>query len=84
MFDTLPETIIITLVIVLTFGMFGAFFFVLNKGSESHDDKLWNNGHCDVCGGAWQYEQAVGHMSFTSYIYVCNGCGKRIEIYEVR
>lgn len=84
MFDTLPETIIITFVIVLTFGMFGACFFAIYKASESHDDKLWNDGHCDVCGGAWQYEQAVGHRSSTSYIYVCEDCGKRIEIYGVR
>ena len=38
----------------------------------------------DICGGTWEYEQAVGHKSSTSYIYICRKCGKRIEIYEAR
>lgn len=50
----------------------------------NRDNKLWNNGHCPVCGSEWEYEQAVGHYYSTSYMYVCNKCGKRIEIVEVR
>ena len=78
--DYLPG--IISFIVILS--LFTAFFFAIYKGSIKHDDKLWNDGHCDVCGGAWEYEQAVGHRSSTSYIYVCEDCGKRIEIYEVR
>ena len=49
-----------------------------------HDDRLWNNGHCPACGSEWEYEQAVGHYYSTSYMYVCNKCGRRIEISDVR
>lgn len=78
--DYLPEIIatIITILLVVAIG------FVVDKITIKHDDKLWNNGHCDICGGAWEYEQAVGHRSSTSYIYICEDCGKRIEISEVR
>ena len=78
--DYLPETIIIVMIVSLCAAMiFGTY-----KASIKHDDTLWNDGHCDVCGGTWEYEQAVGHRSSTSYIYVCDDCGKRIELYEVR
>ena len=78
--DYLPEfmSIIVTVLLV------AAIIFGVYRASLKHDNKLWNDGHCDVCGGTWEYEQAVGHRSATSYIYVCPGCGKRIEINEVR
>ena len=76
----LPEFISIIVIV----SLFAALFFGVYKASINHDDKLWNDGHCDVCGGTWVYEQAVGHRSSTSYIYVCDDCGKRIELYEVR
>ena len=68
--------LIVLLVVVSAFGLY--------KTGIKYDDKLWNDGHCDICGGTWEYEQAVGHRSSTSYIYVCKNCGKRIEIYGVR
>lgn len=80
MSDYLPE-IITTIVVVL---LFAAALFGVNKAQIKHDDKLWNDGHCDVCGGTWEYEQAVGHRSSTSYIYICDGCGKRIELNFMR
>lgn len=78
--DFLPEIIMIIAIVLL----FVAFFFGITKAIISHEDKLWNGGHCNICGRAWEYEQAVGHRSSTSYIYVCRKCGKRIELYEVR
>ncbi len=78
--DLLPE---ITAIIMIV-SLLAAIFFGIYKASMKLDDKLWNNGHCDVCGGTWVYEQAVGHRSSTSYIYVCEDCGKRIELFEVR
>lgn len=78
--DYLPEIIstivIILLCILIVFGCI--------KLMNTVDEKRWNDGHCDVCGGTWQYEQAVGHRSSTSYIYICDECGKRIEINKVR
>lgn len=80
MSDYLPEIISIIVVISLV----AALIFGVNKACIKYDEKLWNGGHCDVCGGTWEYEQAVGHGSSTSYIYVCEDCGKRIELFEVR
>ena len=77
--DYLPE--IISIIVVVS--LFAAFLFGVYKASIKYDEKLWNDGHCD-CGGTWEYEQAVGHRSSTSYIYVCEDCGKRIELCEVR
>lgn len=51
---------------------------------KNHDNKLWNYGRCPVCGSEWEYEQAVGHYYSTSYMYVCNKCGRRIEISDIR
>lgn len=82
--DYLPEIITIIITIIAVSLLFAAIISGVYKSNIKHDEKLWNNGHCDICGGAWEYEQAVGHRSSTSYIYVCEGCGKRIELYEVR
>jgi len=70
--------------IIVTILLLVALFFGLLEASIKHDERLWNDGHCNVCGGIWEYEQAVGHRSATSYIYVCSDCGKRIELYEMR
>lgn len=78
--DYLPEIISIIVIISLC----ATLIFAVNKASIKHDDKLWNDGHCNICGGTWEYEQAVGHRSSTSYIYVCDTCGKRIELFKVR
>lgn len=61
-----------------------AMLFGLYTCTITNDEKLWNDGHCDVCGGTWEYEQAVGHKYSTAYIYVCDNCNKRIEISKLR
>lgn len=78
--DYLPEIISIIMLISLVV----VFLFCVHKAQIKQDDKLWNNGHCDVCSGIWEYEQAVGHRSSTTYIYICDNCGKRIELFEMR
>lgn len=78
--DYLPEITTIIVVILLVFAL----IFGVYACSVKHDEILWNNGHCDVCGGTWKYEQAVGHRYSTAYIYVCANCGKRIEIYTAK
>lgn len=69
---------IITFFIVIALFIFCAFL------DKKYDDKLWNQGRCPECGSEWEYEQAVGHYYSTSYMYVCNKCGRRIEISDVR
>lgn len=75
--DILQEIIGIIVIVILFF----AFLFFVHTLSLNHENEIWNGGHCD-CGGTWKYEQAVGHRSSTSYIYMCEECGKRIEIHE--
>ncbi len=78
--DYLPE--IISIIVIISVA--AAIIFGVYKAGIKRDDKLWNDGHCDVCGGTWKYEQSVGHRYSTTYIYVCEDCGKRIELNEVR
>ena len=42
-------------------------------------DNQYNNGICS-CGGTFKYEQAVGHRYETRYLYICDKCGRTIEI----
>ena len=39
----------------------------------------YNNGICS-CGGTFKYEQAIGHRYQTRYLYICDKCGRTIEI----
>ena len=57
--------------------------FICNFIMNSNEKKKWNDGYCS-CGGKWEYEQAVGHYYSTHYIYVCDTCGKRIELYSIK
>lgn len=47
------------------------------------EQRIWNNGRCS-CGGKWEYEQAIGHRNSTTYMYICDKCGKRHEFSDVR
>ena len=40
----------------------------------------YNNGICKICGGTYEFQNAVGHQFTTDYIYKCNQCGDLIEI----
>lgn len=73
---------IIIVVAILAPFIIGVVAFANHE--DKIDDELWNNGYCSECDGQWIYEQAVGHRYDTSYIYVCDKCGKRIEIGEIR
>jgi DNA-directed RNA polymerase subunit RPC12/RpoP len=78
--DIWPEVITITLIILVIVAVIVGCIIV----GTNRDNKLWNYGRCPVCGSEWEYEQAVGHYYSTSYMYVCNKCGRRIEISEIR
>ena len=43
----------------------------------------WNDGICTECGGDYEFFQAVGHGSSTSYIYKCDSCGKIVEFENI-
>ena len=69
--------------IILSIILFGGVIICVAKCSNEQEEEEWNNGYCE-CGGHWQYEQAVGHQVRTSYIYKCDSCGRRIEVWEER
>ena len=72
---------------VIQIILFVAFIVAMTVGAAKCSNKLdeeeWNNGYCE-CGGHFEYEQAVGHQYRTSYIYKCDSCGRRIEVWEER
>lgn len=78
--DIWPEVITIAIMFLVIIGVIIGCIII----GKIHDDKLWNYGHCPACGSEWEYEQAVGHYYSTDYVYVCNNCGRRIEIGEIR
>ena len=44
---------------------------------------LYNNGICRICGGNYEFYQAVGHQYFTNYLYKCDKCGNIIEVNQI-
>lgn len=40
----------------------------------------YNDGVCSVCGGHYEFIQAIGHKHTTSYLYICDQCGNKIEV----
>ena len=39
----------------------------------------YNDGICSY-GGTFKYKQAIGHRYQTRYLYICDKCGREIEI----
>lgn len=38
----------------------------------------FNNGICRICGGQYEFKNAVGYKYTTEYVYVCKQCGNLI------
>ena len=57
---------------------------LIGSCATKRDINTWNNGIHKDCGGHWQYEQAVGHLYSTNYIYVCDKCNVRETFLEMR
>lgn len=69
--------------LILSIAFLAGIIIGVVKCSKEQEEKEWNNGYCE-CGGHFEYEQAVGHQYRTSYIYKCDSCGRRIEVWEER
>lgn len=76
MSDTITKLLVSIGALAVTIGVLIAFCLIW----RSCDRIEYNNGACQECGGHLEYEQAVGHQYFTTYIYKCENCGKRIEL----
>lgn len=46
----------------------------------NNDKNVYNDGICANCGGIYEFKQAIGHQVTTDYLYICNKCGRAIEI----
>ena len=44
---------------------------------------IYNNGICKICGGNYEFYQAVGHRYTTNYLYKCEKCGNIIEVNQL-
>lgn len=79
----MKDTVFEIIYVILIGAFIGSVIIGAGKCSKDQDEKEWNNGYCE-CGGHFEYEQAVGHQYRTSYIYKCDSCGRRIEVWEER
>ena len=59
----------------IAIAIFIIFSFIANIAGSIQ----YNDGICS-CGGTFKYEQAVGHRYNTTYLYICDKCGRTIEI----
>lgn len=75
--DTLtPKIILVALILLIMF------LWVQCEAAISNVE--FNDGICS-CGGQYQYGNAVGHRYGTDYVYICDKCGKTIEIsYKIK
>lgn len=67
----IPWSFIGILIIILIFLLF------IRSCSSS---TAYNDGVCSYCGGTYVFKETVGHKYFTNYIYICDNCGKLIEV----
>ena len=57
-----------------------ALMFITSCCESCSDTNEYNDGKCPYCGGTFVYDTAVGHRYSTNYIYVCDTCGRSIEL----
>lgn len=69
--NDLYEGVAVTILLIIC-----VLFFII---MEITNNNQYNDGICS-CGGTFKYEQAVGHRYETRYLYVCDKCGRAIEI----
>lgn len=62
--------------ILICLGLIAVIWIISSIRSSSE----YNNGICGSCGGNFVYQQAVGHRYSTDYIYICDKCGRMIQI----
>lgn len=68
--------IMLLIFLAVIFGL----LLLISLVEKGTNNARWNNGYCPDCETKWRYIQAVGHRSDTKYIWVCDKCGKSIEV----
>lgn len=65
-------------VCVITVIVTALLFLLVVLNEEKKSEKRWNNGICSECNiGHYEFIQAVGHLTETTYIYECDNCGHK-------
>jgi hypothetical protein len=67
--------------VIILFSIIFGIAFGLNAIMVNEQITKYNDGVCKACGGHYVYEQAVGHMYGTSYLYRCDGCDAILEMH---
>ena len=47
---------------------------------QYENEKIYNDGICTDCGGNYEFVSAAKYKNTTYYYYVCDDCGKIIEL----
>lgn len=65
------------LIIMLVIAMVFTIWFLV-------DNLAWNDGYCPLCGGHWEFRQAIGGHRSTTYLYICENCGygRELSVYH--
>lgn len=51
------------------------------KGSDKrHNERIWHEGECEICGGHYKYVDTEYHRDGEAYVYRCDGCGHKIKM----
>ena len=71
---------IVTVIIAVAIGCGISGLFTLEKKC---DEITWNNGYCTECGTSYRFANTEHHRNAgTTYIWVCDSCGKIIELHN--
>ena len=81
--DSLKAMLELVILFLLTLILLFSIAFIGVKYSQKEDERKYNGGVCE-CGGNYVYQQAVAHAYDTDYIYICDKCGRMIELETYR
>lgn len=66
-------------IIAVTSFSIGLLFYCEAKGNYNK----WNGGFCPNCQTAWRFSGGSHYRNTTHYYYVCDNCGKVIELTQL-
>lgn len=74
------DMIILLLAIFISVILFSVGVAIQHNKEKQNNINLIFNG-CN-CGGEYKYAQAIGHKGDTTFLYICDKCGKDLEMNE--
>lgn len=74
------DMVALLLAILISVILFCVGATIQHHKAKQNNINLVLNG-CD-CGGEYKYAQAIGHKINTNFLYICDKCGKGLEMDE--